>query len=113
MKEPSIKIKIRNDLREAMLKDLRRPHKFAAERIGFMLTTCKRFANGSYIIYATDYIPVDDSDYIRDKYVGASISSTAIRKAMQIVLEKNVIISRTLTTIKKMKKKRKEKKNFK
>jgi molybdopterin/thiamine biosynthesis adenylyltransferase len=89
MKEPSIKIKIRNDLRETMLKDLRRPHKFAAERIGFMLTTCKRFANGSYIIYATDYIPVDDSDYIRDKYVGASISSTAIRKAMQIVLDKN------------------------
>ncbi|MFC5410858.1 HesA/MoeB/ThiF family protein [Larkinella bovis] len=84
----TICLRIPQALHQKMLGDLRRTHSFAYERVGFLHTTSKIIANGTVLIIATDYVPVEDDHYIEDKYVGAKISSGAIRAAMQRSLEK-------------------------
>lgn len=71
-----------------MLDDLRRPHHFAEERVGFLHTTSKILADRTVLIIATEYVPVEDDNYIDDDRVGAKINSAAIRAAMQRSLEK-------------------------
>ncbi len=65
--------------------DLRRPHAFADERVGFL--TARFAATGnSLILLAQDYHPVADADYLRDASVGAMMGSEALRKALEIAL---------------------------
>jgi hypothetical protein len=71
-----------------MLEDLRRPHAFAAERVGFLHTSSVTLKTGIVLVLAKEYVPVDDTDYERDPSVGAKISSTAIRKAMQGIYDR-------------------------
>jgi hypothetical protein len=81
-----MKIRIRHSLYEEVLKDLRRPHRFAAERVGF-LTSKIGNTGGRSILILTDYIAVPDTQYIRDYSVGARINTEAIRAAKQRILD--------------------------
>src|SRR5215469_1446289 len=73
----------RADLLEEVRADLRRPHPFAAERVGFILCKAGRLAGSGLAILATAYHAVEDNDYLDDRTVGAMMASAAIRKAMQ------------------------------
>ncbi len=65
--------------------DLRRPHAFAAERVGFI--TMRAAASGSaLLLLPQDYHPVADADYVRDSSVGAMLGQEALRKALEIAL---------------------------
>lgn len=70
----------------AMLNDLKRPHPFAMERVGFFSTNMSNAGPYFKIITVTGYHLVDDNDYIDDPYIGAKINGTAIRQAMQRIL---------------------------
>jgi len=63
--------------------DLCRAHMFAAERVGFLLCSAARVANGGLLILAGNYEPVDDNDYLDDPRAAAMMGPAAIRKAMQ------------------------------
>ena len=90
MKEQNkIKIKIPRQLYLKMLEDLKREHLYAHERVGFLFTTTKQFSDNRILILAKEYIPVDDGNYIEDNSVGAKINSTAIRNAMQKMMDKD------------------------
>ena len=79
----NIKYRLPKAIYEQVLKDLARPHAYAAERIGFLFTRSKKLSNGSILITAIDYVPVDESSYINDEHVGARINSDAILMGMQ------------------------------
>ncbi len=81
--------KIPKQIHLKMLGDLRRSHSFAYERVGFLFTTSKLLSDNTILVLAKDYSPVDDKNYIDDNKVGAKINSTAIRNAMQRVMENN------------------------
>lgn len=87
-KKRTIRMKIPTSVREAMLTDLRRPHAWAFERVGFLYTRSKELKDGTTLILATGYKPVDDDDYIQDDSVCARINSDSIRKAMQEIFDK-------------------------
>ena len=70
---------------EHMRRDLGRPHRVAAERIGFARVAVGTVNSGSLLLL-TSYWAVPDEQYVDDPYVGARINSTAIRHAMQDVL---------------------------
>jgi len=69
--------------------DLMRPHPFAHERVGFIAV---RAAQGldHLVLFAEDYHPVADADYLRDDQVGAMMSQEALRKALELALFKPV-----------------------
>jgi hypothetical protein len=82
----SIVIRIPVALYRDAMQDLRRPHPFAAERVGFFSTALKRVSKKAAILTVSDYHPVRDEYYIDDPSVGAKINSSAIRQAMQRIL---------------------------
>lgn len=73
-------------LRDHILADLRRPHQFAHERIGFLYCRQSRVPSG-WLLLAYKYTPTGDNRYIEDNTVGAKFDSCAIREAMQIALD--------------------------
>jgi hypothetical protein len=73
----------RDDLLAAVRRDLHRPHRFAAERVGFLLCCAGGLAGDSVVILAADYHAVEDDDYLDGHRVGAMMGPDAIRKAMQ------------------------------
>lgn len=89
MKKGKTKIQMRipSSIYEVMHNDLGRPHEFAYERVGFLLTRSMKVAFGTEIIIAVGYMRVEDEDYVHDNSVGAKISSDAIRKIMQRMFE--------------------------
>lgn len=62
--------------------DLRRPHRCAVERMGFLRAA---FADGGdhILILPSEYRPVADEDYVRNPAAGASIGREGIRKALE------------------------------
>jgi hypothetical protein len=62
--------------------DLRRPHAFAYERVGFIAAGLAA-AHDDLMILAREYRPVLDNEYLRDSSVGAMMSAEAIRRARQ------------------------------
>jgi hypothetical protein len=66
--------------------DLRRPHSFAHERVGFIFAGLSA-AGGDVLIIAGEYRSVLDNDYLRDPTVGAMMGPEAIRKALQWALQ--------------------------
>lgn len=72
-------------LYEAVLTDLRRPHPYAAERVGFLYAYVDAPELDRYLVLVADYDPVPDDRYIKsaDPTVGAEIDTHAIRAAMQ------------------------------
>lgn len=81
-----IQVRIPRELYEGISKDLRRPHPFAAERIGFAFGREARIDSANLIVALALYVPVADEQYIDDEFVGARIDAAAIRQAMQHVL---------------------------
>jgi hypothetical protein len=80
-------IKISRELYLKALDDLRRPHEFAYERVGFLTAKHGNRSGGHQLVLLTDYHPVPDNQYIDDPGSGARINSAAIREAMQRVLD--------------------------
>lgn len=68
---------------EAVHADLKRPHSFAAERVGFFLCRAGHLEDNGVVILGANYHVVADDDYERDDSVGAMMGPGAIRKALQ------------------------------
>lgn len=75
-----VHIRIPESLLARIRDDLIRPHKFAAERVGFLTTRKQSFA-GCDALYVTGYYPVPDDQYVDDPSVGARISEQSIDQA--------------------------------
>ncbi len=73
-------LRIRRDLFEQITADLGRPHPFAYERVGFLYGRYSSAADLPLVL-ATEYVPLADERYIRDRSVGAKINSDAIFEA--------------------------------
>src|SRR5262249_36325693 len=58
-------------------------HPFAAERVGFISCGPASLNGKGVLILARAYHPVEDSDYVDDRTVGARIGLNALRKALQ------------------------------
>ncbi|MFA5168253.1 MAG: hypothetical protein WC530_06970 [Candidatus Omnitrophota bacterium] len=82
--------KITRKLFETAKNDLLRRHKYAHERVGWLRCRLGDISESEIVILAHDYFPVDDNDYIKTSKAAAMINSSAIRKALQLVLDKNV-----------------------
>lgn len=81
-----IKYRIPKEIYQGMIKDLQRQHEHAYERIGFLFTRSKFLNDGTTLVTAIEYCPVDDNHYIEDSKVGARINGNAIRNSMQNAL---------------------------
>lgn len=78
----TVHLKIDGRLLDDVRKDLRRPHPFAHERVGFF--TAGAAALGDRLLLTIRcYTPVAEEDYEIDHKVGAKIGSAAMRKAVQ------------------------------
>lgn len=85
----TIHFKMLGTLHETVLRDLRRPHSHAAERVGFL--SCRFGASEkSLLVLAHRFHPVLDADYEDDFSVGARINSSAFRSALQTALSEDV-----------------------
>jgi len=82
-----VAFKITRRLVAGVQADLRRPHAFAAERVGWLRCRVTDSPAGSLLVLAHDYFPVEDSDYVEDWSVGARMGSAAIRKALQLAYD--------------------------
>jgi hypothetical protein len=76
-----IVVKIPREIFEEAIRDLRRPHPFAFERVGFFSTRCSR-THSTILVHCVAYQTVADDHYIKDDGVGARIGSEAITGAM-------------------------------
>ena len=86
-----IRLRMTTTLLDEMLADLRRPHPFAFERIGFLCCRQSKVPSG-YLLLGYRYVAIDDDRYIRDKSVGARFDATAIRTGMQVALKEGATI---------------------
>ena len=93
----NVHFKLTERLRDRIQHDLRRPHRHAAERVGFIACRGGEDSRGLVII-AHDYLSVADDHYLRDRTVGAMMSSSAIRVALQHALTDAVSISVSTST---------------
>lgn len=85
MNSPQIRLTRR--LFSHMQNDLRRPHPFADERVGFAYGRLANAAGAWPLILLTRYLCLEDQRYLADMSVGARIDGTAIQAAMQGVLD--------------------------
>ena len=81
----NVKIRLSRDLEAQIRTDLLRPHEY--ERVGFVSGPHAQLSVSDYLVILNQYHPVSDNEYIEDHTVGARINGTAIRKAMQYVLD--------------------------
>lgn len=79
--------KISQALLSSIRQDLHRAHPFAFERVGFIACSAAYTADG-LIIMAYDYEPVPDDEYLRDSHAGAMMGSNAIRRGMNLALNR-------------------------
>ena len=78
-----ILFKMTQALRHETLSALRKPHPFAAERVGFL--KCRLSSTSTrLIILAHNLHHVADEDYLNDPSAGATMGPAAIRKALQM-----------------------------
>lgn len=84
----NVRIRLTRELYDRVRADLRRPHPFAAERVGFMFAKLGNAGTDNPLVLFTDYSALADERYINDPYSGARIDGTAIRGAMQEVLDR-------------------------
>lgn len=80
-----VRVRLSRTLVEAMKADLRRPHAFAAERVGFLSVATGRSDGGELLVLGLEYQPVNEDDYIEDATVGVKIGVGAIRAAVDRV----------------------------
>lgn len=87
----NIRFKITSALLTTIRIDLRRPHPFAHERVGFIAAGLA-VAHDELIILAREYRPVRDDEYLPDPSVGAMMSAEAIRRARQWAMDERAAI---------------------
>jgi len=80
-------IRIPRGLYEAVLADLRRPHDFAFERVGFLKGRLCSPQRDQRLILLHDYRPVSDEHYRPDDTVGANIGEAAMSTAMKAAFD--------------------------
>jgi hypothetical protein len=80
-----IEVKVVGPLYREILRDLARPHSFAAERVGFVFGRIGSLASRGKVILLTRYHSIPDNQYIDDATVGARIGSEALIWATQAV----------------------------
>lgn len=78
-----IHVKMTKNVYEKMRADMKRPHDFAYERVGFIFARKGSANQDTLLLLATDYSPVPDDYYVDDPKVGAKINSSAIRSVME------------------------------
>jgi len=66
--------------------DLKRPHAFAYERVGFF--RCRPTSDAGLVV-VSGYDTIPDGDYVEDSGAGACIGATAIQSALQRILTHN------------------------
>lgn len=81
----SINIKLTGLLYGRMVRDLTRPHPFAAERVGFVLGRMGSLADEGRLLLLTRYHVIPDDQYVDDPAVGARIGAEALTWAMRAV----------------------------
>lgn len=86
-----VRFKITAALLTTIRIDLRRPHPFAQERVGFVSAGLSASGNGLMVL-AREYRPLCDDEYLRDPSVGAMMGSDAIRRALQWALQDGVAL---------------------
>jgi hypothetical protein len=86
-----IRFKIMSALLSTVRIDLRRPHPFAHERVGFIAAGLAA-AHDELVILARAYRPIRDDEYLRDPRVGAMMSADAIRHARQWAMDDRAAI---------------------
>jgi hypothetical protein len=79
----TIVCRMTRDFASRMREDLLRRHVHAHERVAFISARAAELDDG-LLLLACEYHPVADEDYVPDPNVGAMMSETAVRKAMQI-----------------------------
>lgn len=84
-----VRFKITTGLLTAICSDLRRPHPFAHERVGFISAGLSAVGDG-LLVLAREYRPVADDEYLDDPTVGAMMGPDAIRNALQWALQDGV-----------------------
>lgn len=82
----TVRIRLVRSLVDAMLADLRRPHAFAFERVGWMSVTTGRAEDGNWLILGQEYHAIPDEQYLSDDRVGARIGTEAIHATVRRVL---------------------------
>jgi hypothetical protein len=80
-------LRIPADVHQKLLADLRRPHRFAAERVAFCRAHLGNRGGATMLALVADFWSVPDDQYVDDPTSGARINGTAIRTAMQEVLD--------------------------
>lgn len=85
-----IVFKITSRLLRTVQADLSRPHKIAAERVGFISGNVASLSDGGLIVLARNYHVVDDADYVDDPTVGAMLGASGFRKALQFAYSERV-----------------------
>ena len=68
---------------ERVRADLRRPHEFAAERVGFLSCRFGKLKPSGFVVVAAEYHAVSDDDYIDDPRFGALVGERAFRAAVE------------------------------
>lgn len=81
-----MRLRIPQELYEEVRADLRRPHPFADERVGFVFVRANTCGDGAKILFALDYQSIPDEFYVDKPDVGACIGSSAIRAVMECSL---------------------------
>jgi hypothetical protein len=80
-----IEIRLTGSLHAEIVRDLGRPHPFAAERVGFVFGRAGSLAGGGNLVLLNRYHAIPDDQYLEDETVGARIGSKALTWAMQAV----------------------------
>ena len=84
-----ITFKIQARLYEKIRADLRRPHAYANERVGFLTVGSARTPNG-LLLLAQEYWPIADDHYVDNPNVGAEYDERAIRVIMELAYNQSV-----------------------
>lgn len=84
--------KITTSLLTAIRIDLRRPHPFAHERVGFISAGLSVSGDDLLLVLAREYRPVCDDEYLPDPSVGAMMGPDAIRRALQWAMQDAVAL---------------------
>lgn len=80
-----IDIRLTGALYDEVVRDLSRPHPFAAERVGFVFGRIGSLRDSNKVILLNRYHSIPDAHYVNDPTVGARIGPEAMTRAMQDV----------------------------
>lgn len=84
----SIFLRIPSRLLERVRQDLHRPHRIAAERIGWLFTRDAHCGPANALALAFDYEGVPDVEYLSDDTVGAKVGGRELRRVLQRAMDR-------------------------